>query len=291
MPAAPPVDVTLTDAGAGDRRQHVVLRPRPPLSWQDITDVWAFRGLLRRLALRDITLRYRQTALGVVWVGFQPLLGAVIFAVIFGRVAKLPSAGVPYFLFAFVGMMGWTLFSATLTKINGSLVGNAALISRVYFPRLVLPLSTLASSLIDFGITLLLLVVLMIGYSTAVGTAVVLVLPAALLLLCLALGTGLIATSLTVRFRDVAYVLPILIQFLLYASPVAYGLDAVPESLRPYFIANPVTAPLELLRHAVLGSPAPGATALTYSVLMAAVLLVAGYATFKFQERQFADVI
>lgn len=281
----------MTDGGAAEQRQHVVLRPRPPLSWQDIVDVWAFRGLLRRLALRDITLRYRQTALGIVWVGFQPLLGAVIFAVIFGRVAKLPSGGVPYFLFAFVGMMGWTLFSATLTKINGSLVGNAALISRVYFPRLVLPLSTLASSLIDFGITLLLLVVLMIGYSTSVGAAVVLVLPAAVLLLCLALGAGLIAASLTVRFRDVAYVLPILIQFLLYASPVAYGLDAVPESLRPYFIANPVTAPLELLRHAILGTPAPGATALTYSALMAAVLLVAGYATFKFQERQFADVI
>lgn len=281
----------MTDGGAAEQRQHVVLRPRPPLSWQDIVDVWAFRGLLRRLALRDITLRYRQTALGIVWVGFQPLLGAVIFAVIFGRVAKLPSGGVPYFLFAFVGMMGWTLFSATLTKINGSLVGNAALISRVYFPRLVLPLSTLASSLIDFGITLLLLVVLMIAYSTAVGAAVVLVLPATLLLLCLALGAGLIAASLTVRFRDVAYVLPILIQFLLYASPVAYGLDAVPESLRPYFIANPVTAPLELLRHAILGTPAPGATALTYSALMAAVLLVAGYATFKFQERQFADVI
>lgn len=281
----------MAGGGAAEQRPHVVLRPRPPLSWQDVVDVWAFRGLLRRLALRDITLRYRQTALGVVWVGFQPLLGAVIFAVIFGRVAKLPSGGVPYFLFAFVGMMGWTLFSATLTKINGSLVGNAALISRVYFPRLVLPLSTLASSLIDFGITLLLLVVLMIAYSTAVGAAVVLVLPAALLLLCLALGAGLIATSLTVRFRDVAYVLPILIQFLLYASPVAYGLDAVPESLRPYFIANPVTAPLELLRHAVLGSPAPGATALAYSVVVAAVLLVAGYATFKFQERQFADVI
>lgn len=281
----------MTDRGAAEQRQHVVLRPRPPLSWQDVADVWAFRGLLRRLALRDITLRYRQTALGIVWVGFQPLLGAVIFAVIFGRVAKLPSAGVPYFLFAFVGMMGWTLFSATLTKINASLVGNAALISRVYFPRLVLPLSTLASSLIDFGITLLLLVVLLIGYSTTVSAAVVLVLPAAFLLLCLALGAGLIATSLTVRFRDVAYVLPILIQFLLYASPVAYGLDAVPESLRPYFIANPLTAPLELLRHATLGSPAPSATAVTYSVLVAAVLLVVGYATFKFQERQFADVI
>lgn len=269
----------------------VVIEARAPLSLQDLREVWEFRSLLRRLASRDVTLRYRQTALGVVWVVLQPLLAAGIFGLVFGRIAKLPSSGLPYFVLSFAGMLGWQLYSTSLAKINSSLVGNAALVSKVFFPRLILPLSTIAGSFLDFCVAFTMLLGLLIVYGIALTSAIFWLPLAIAMLLGLAVGAGLGLAALTVRYRDVSYIVPVAIQFLLYASPVAYTLAAVPPSLRVYFQLNPLTGPLELIRHSTLATPAPGGGSLAYSAATACVLLVGGYLIFKNQERRFADVI
>src|SRR4051794_19936665 len=196
---------------------HLVLKPRNRWGRRDLVEVWRFRSLLGQFARRDITLRYRQTALGVVWVVLQPLIAAGIFAIVFGRVAGLSSNGVPYIVFSYAGLLGWTIFSNYLTKASGSLVGNAALVSKVYFPRIVLPLSVLAGVLLDFLVSLVLMAILLIATSTAPGWGIALLPLWVIVTLVLCTGIGLLTGSLAVRFRDVNYILPVLVQFLLYA--------------------------------------------------------------------------
>jgi lipopolysaccharide transport system permease protein len=238
-----------------------------------------------------VKLRYRQTALGVLWVVLQPLLAAGIFALVFGRVANLPSEGAPYFLFAFAGLLGWNLFSSTLTRASTCLVGNAQLVSKIYFPRLVLPLSTVFSSLIDFGVALALLAALMVFYGVAPHPGVLLLPVWLLLLLLLAAGLGLVAAALTVSYRDVQYVLPVLVQFLLYASPVAYALSAIPPSLRPLFFFNPLTGLLEAFRWSLLGTGALRGDYVAYAAAISLGVFFWGTLVFKTMERRFADVI
>lgn len=268
-----------------------MLEPRGRRGLRDLAEIWQFRGLLRQFTRRDVTLRYRQTALGVIWVVLQPLIAAGIFAIVFGRVAGLSSNGVPYVVFSYAGLLGWTMFSGYVTKASGSLVGNAALVSKVYFPRILLPLSAIGSTLLDFAVSLGLLSVLLAVTSTSPGWGLALLPVWVVLTLVLGTGIGLLAGSLAVRFRDVNYVLPVLVQFLLYASPVAYALSAVPHSLRPYFIANPLTGLLEAYRWSLLGTgSAPGAYVL-YSAGFAVAALVIGWTAFARMERSFADVI
>jgi lipopolysaccharide transport system permease protein len=247
--------------------------------------VWQFRSLLWQFARRDVTLRYRQTALGVIWVVLQPLIAAGIFAVVFGRVAGLSSNGVPYVVFSYAGLLGWTMFSSYLTKASGSLVGNAALVSKVYFPRIVLPLSVVAGVLLDFVVSLALMAVLLAATSTSPGWGLVLLPAWVVITLVLATGIGLLTGSLAVRFRDVNYILPVLVQFLLYASPVAYALDAVPHSLRGYFVANPLTGLLEAFRWSLLGIGSLHTTYVLYSAGFAIAALAAGWAAFSRMER------
>src|SRR4051794_14077981 len=270
---------------------HLVLKPRNRWGRRDLVEVWRFRSLLGQFARRDITLRYRQTALGVVWVLLQPLIAAGIFAVVFGRVAGLSSNGVPYLVFSYAGLLGWTMFSTYLTKASGSLVGNAALLSKVYFPRIVLPLSVIAGTLLDFVVSLALMAVLLAATSTSPGYGLALLPLWVLLTLALSTGIGLLMASLAVRFRDVNYVLPVLVQFLLYASPVAYALDAVPQSLRPYFIVNPLTGILEAFRWSLLNTGSLQVPYVLYSAGFALVTLVLGWAAFGRMERSFADII
>jgi len=273
------------------RIPHV--RIRPPSAWSNLgfQEVMQFRDLLGSLAMRDIKLRYKQTLLGVAWVILQPILAAGIFTFVFGLVAKLPSDGVPYFLFSFAGMLGWNLFSNILTRSSGCLVTNANLISKVFFPRLVLPISTLGSSLVDFGVSAGMMVVLMLLYRVTPG-AVILLLPIWLLLFtALGLGLGLWTAALSVSYRDVQYVLPVFVQCLLMASPIPYGASAVPKKLLMFYYLNPLSAPLEACRWSLLGTAPPPMNWLIYSAVVSIAMLVFSLYAFKRMERRFADVI
>jgi lipopolysaccharide transport system permease protein len=256
-----------------------------------LRDIWDYRDLFRALGTRDLRLRYRQTFLGVAWVVLQPLAAAGIFAFVFGRIAHVPTDGQPYLLFALAALSGWNFFSSVITRASTSLIQNPQLVTKVYFPRLILPLAVVPAALVDLVVT----IVAFAGIALAQGHAFdarVLALPLVILLLAaLALGTGFAAAALAVRYRDVQYLLPVAIQLALYASPVAYSASAVPARWQAVYYANPLAAPLELLRWSLLGTPAPAPRELAYSIGVAVVLVVVGAAIFRGIERSFADEI
>jgi len=271
---------------------------RARTGWQslNVRELWLFRDLLLTLAGRDVKLRYRQTAVGVLWVVLQPLLAAGIFAFVFGKVASLPAPkGVPYFVFSYAGLLGWNIFSGTVIKVSASLVQNANLISKVYFPRLILPLSMMFSTLIDFGVGLALLPVLMLIAHITPGLSL-LTLPLWLaLLLMLALGVGMFTSALAVTYRDVQYVIPVLMQFFLYASPVAYmlsfALGKIPPAFRPFYFLNPMAGLLEAFRWSLLGHAALPVVPVAYAAAVSVLAFLGGAYAFKKMERKFADVI
>ena len=278
-------------------------RPRlliePPSSWAalNLQELWHFRELLWNLAVRDVKLRYRQTALGVAWVILQPLSGAAIFAFVFGKIAgfKAPAgpAGhtVPYLLFALSGMICWQTFSGTLTRTSNSMVGNAHLVSKVYFPRVVLPLATLSSTMLDFVVTLAFLAVLMMFQWHAPGWRL-LMLPVCLLLMsALSLGIGLAATALAVTYRDVQFIVPVMTQLLLYASPVAYSAEKVPERYRDLYFLNPLASILEAFRWSILSVGDVHWNWFAYSAVVSLLVLFLGAYAFSWMERNFADVV
>lgn len=268
-----------------------VIRPAGNRLLPDFAELWAFRDLCFALGRRDVTLRYRQTLLGVVWVVLQPLIAGSVFTVVFGRVAGLKSGVPSYFLFAYSGFIGWSAFQNAMTRAAGSVVGQSSLVTKVFFPRLVLPVSALFSSFVDFlvGGASLLVVFAFTGASIEPG---IMTLPFWILLLfAQGLGLGTIAAALSVRFRDVQHALPVLTQLLLYASPVAYATSAVPEGIRRWLVFNPLTGVLDGFRWAFIGTAPPSATSIWIAVAGAAVSLVAGAAIFARFERQLADVI
>jgi lipopolysaccharide transport system permease protein len=262
---------------------------RTPL---DLGELWRYRDLWLTLALRDVKLRYRQTALGVAWVVLLPLLASGIFTLVFGMIAKLPSDGSPYFLFVFAGYLGWNAFQNTLQRCGISLIGNTALVTKVYFPRIILPAASVLASLLDFavGVVMLLLVLLVRGELPSVASLALVPL-FMLLVQLLGLGLGFVSAALTVRFRDVQYVLPYLIQLLLYASPVAYGVSAVPQAVRRVYLLNPVAPLLDGLRAALLGRGDVHWLAIGTSALVSVLAFVLGTIFFLYQDRQYADVI
>jgi lipopolysaccharide transport system permease protein len=242
-------------------------------------------------AVRDLKLRYRQTALGVMWVLLLPLLGAGIFALVFGRVAKLPTSGVPYFLFAYAGLLGWNLFQGTLSRAGSSLVSNAHLVSKVFFPRVIMPLSAACSATVDTVIAFGLLLILLPAYGVPLTPAFALVPLWLLLFQILALGLGLYASALSVSYRDVTHILPIVTQFLLYASPVGYRTSLVPNTFRTLYVLNPLAGLLDALRWSLLGGAPPQWAHVGYAAVVSCGLLVAGAFAFRRMERKFADVI
>ena len=276
---------------AGHARPHLTIRPSRGWTGIDWREIWNFRDLLVTLANRDLKIRYKQTALGVIWVVLQPLMAAGVFSFVFGLVAHLPSSGTPYLVFSFAGLLGWNFFSSVLSKISGCLVGNAQLISKVFFPRLVLPLSGLASCFVDFGVSLAMMLVLLLVYRVVPSSTLVLFPVSLAVLAALATGVGLWTAALTVSYRDVAYILPVMLNILLYASPVAYSVDAVPERVRWVYLLNPLTPPLEAMRAGLLGLPFAQGRALAISSAVAVALLTVGLFAFKRMERRFADVI
>lgn len=270
-----------------------LVRIRPPTWWTSlgVQEILQFRDLLVSLAARDIKLRYKQTLLGVAWVVLQPLLAAGIFTFVFGLIAKLPSDGVPYFLFSFAGMLGWNLFSNILTRAGTCLVINANLISKIFFPRLILPLSCLGSSIVDFAVSCGMMALLMLCYRVAPGRAIFLLPLWLLLLSAAALGIGLWTAALSVSYRDVQYVLPVFVQCLLLSSPIPYGASAVPKKLLMFYYLNPLSAPLEACRWSLLGTAPPPLKWLIYSATLSVAFLIFALLAFKRMERKFADVI
>lgn len=273
------------------RIPHLTIRPRSAWWQWNLGEVWRFRDLLLALSGRDLKLRYKQTALGVVWVVFQPLMAALIFAFVFGKVAKMPSSGVPYLVFAFAGLLAWNLFSNVLTKASACLVGNAHLVSKVYFPRLILPLSMVPSALVDFAVAGGLMSALLLAYGIVPGAALALLPLWGALILALSLGLGLTTAALAVRYRDIQYILPVALQILLYASPVAYALSAVPDSFRVFYDLNPLAILLEGFRWSLLGAGTVTVAGAFYAAVVCLMALVVGIFAFKRMERSFADVI
>lgn len=270
---------------------RMIIRPPGRLNLPAWRELWSSREVFYRFGQRDILLRYRQTAIGVAWVVIQPLASAGIFAIVFGGIAKLPSGGVPYFLFSFAGLLGWNLFNNIVGRASSSLVANQALVSKVFFPRLLVPLSAVISVLIDFIVAFALFVVLLFVFGINPGLPVLLTPVWVLLTIVLASGIGLAASAWTVKYRDVTYFLPWVLQLLLYATPIAYSLDAVPPSLAWFVNINPLTWLFEAYRWSLLGTSAPPAWQIIALVGASIVIAFAGLLTFQRFERGFADVI
>ncbi len=256
----------------------------------DLRELWAYRELLFFLAWRDVKVRYKQTALGVAWAVLQPLLAMAVFTLVFGRLAKVPSDGIPYPLFSYAALLPWTFFANAVTTSGTSIVGSAQLITKVYFPRLIIPGAAVAATLVDFGIALLLLAVLMIGYGAGVGPGVLLIPPLVLLTLILALGVGAWTAAMTVRYRDFRHALPFTMQLWLFATPVIYPTSLVPPAWRPLLLLNPLTGIIEGYRSALFGRPLDGASLGVATVISLGALWL-GARTFRRMERTFADII
>ena len=265
---------------------------RPPRKWVpvDLHELWAYRELVTSFTLRDIKLRYKQTGLGIAWAVLQPLLTMVIFTVFFGGLAKIPSDGVPYPLFVLAALLPWTLFAEGLTRSTTSMVTNANIMTKVYFPRLIMPLSSIISPLVDFAVSFVILLAMMVYYGYA-PTLNIIFLPLFLLLaLATSLGVGLWLSALNVKYRDFQYTVPFIIQIGMFASPVVYASSLVPESLRVWYGLNPMAGVIEGFRWALLGTGTPSAMVLV-SVGMVIVLLVSGMFYFRRMEQYYADIV
>ncbi|MEG3614433.1 ABC transporter permease [Isoptericola haloaureus] len=270
---------------------RIVITPPGRLNMPRWHELWEAREIFYRFGIRDVVLRYRQTAIGVAWVVLQPLVTAGIFSIVFGRVAGLPTGGVPYMLFAFAGTTAWTVFSGVLSRAAPSLVANQALVSKVFFPRVVVPLSTALSVLLDFAVSLAMFAVLLVVYGVNPGWALLGLPLWTVCAVALGSGLGLAASAIMVKYRDVTYVLPWLVQVMMYATPVAYSLDAVPANLSWLFAVNPLTWLMECFRWSMLGTAAPPAWQVVGLVVASLVALAGGLLVFQRREREFADVI
>ena len=273
------------------REPTVVIEPRKSLLHLDLKAIWEYRELLYFLVWRDLKVRYRQTVIGIGWVVLQPVLTMVLFTAVFGNFAKIPSDGVPYPIFTYSALLPWNLFASSLTRGTDSVVGNAQLISKIYFPRLLLPISGILSPTVDFAISFVILAVMMIWFRT-LPTWGVLALPFFLILALLtALAVGLWLSALNVRYRDVGHTIPFLVQLWMFASPVAYPVSLVPERWRVLYSLNPMAGVIEGFRWALLGKESPDFEVIVISSMMVTTLLISGVVFFKHTERTFADVI
>jgi len=267
------------------------ITPNRGLLHLDLGAVFQYRDLLWLLVKRDIQVRYKQAAIGVLWVVLQPLLAMLLFTVIFGKFAKLGADGLPYALFAFAALLPWNYFAAAITRSGASLVSNAGLHSKVYFPRLIVPLAAVLSPLLDFAISFVMLLVMLVWYGIA-PTWGVLLLPAFLgLALMVAFASCLFLSALNVQYRDVGYALPFIVQIWMYACPVIYSVSLVPAEWRWLYSLNPMVGVIEGFRWALLGKAHPDFGAMAISSAIVAVMLIAGLVFFKRMERMFADVI
>jgi len=276
-----------------DAEAAQVFRIEPAKGWTAVgfRELWQYRELLYFLIWRDVKVRYKQTALGAAWAIIQPLFMMIVFSLFFGRLARVPSDGIPYPVFSFCALLPWQLFAHALTESSNSLVGNQNLITKVYFPRLVIPLAAVLGGVIDFLIAFAILLLLMLYYGIVPGWAI-LTLPAFLLLaIATALGVGLWLSALNVQYRDVRYTINFLVQFWLFATPVAYPSSLIPEKWRVFYGLNPMAGVVEGFRWALLGKSEPPGMMLWVSVVMVVLILTGGLYYFRRMEQEFADVV
>ena len=269
----------------------IVIEPRTGYVQVGWRELWASRELLYFLAWRDLKTRYAQTAIGAGWALMQPLLSTLIFTLVFGYLAKMPSDGLPYPIFAFAAILPWTLFSKSLERSTLSVVTEGGLIKKVYFPRLIIPIAATFINLVDFAVGLLILIGMMAWYQQVPQWTVLFLPFFVVIALLTALSVSLWLSALNVKYRDVASVVPLMTQLWMFASPVLYPASLVPESLRWYYGLNPMAGVIEGFRWALLGKTAPDWTMMAVSLAMVALLLIGGVIFFRRVERTFADLI
>jgi lipopolysaccharide transport system permease protein len=278
-----------------------VLYMRPSRGWSalNLTELWRFRELIYFLIWRDIKVRYKQTALGAAWAIIQPFFTMVVFTLFFGKLAKVPSDNVPYPIFSYTGLLPWGLFAKALTEAGRSLVANRAMITKIYFPRLTIPLASVLSGVVDFAIAFVVLVGMMLYYHYNPNSTFeislgyeVLTLPLFLLLAVItALGVGLWLSALNVIYRDINYIIPFLTQFWLFITPIAYPSSMIPKKWQLLYAINPMTGVVEGFRWALLGTDTAPGLILAVSTSIAIIVLISGLFYFRRMERTFADMV
>jgi lipopolysaccharide transport system permease protein len=265
---------------------------KPTQGWRslDLQELWSFRELFRVLVERDVKVRYKQTVLGFAWAILQPVMAMIVFSIFFGSFAKMPSDGLPYPIFVYAALLPWMFFANAVTSSSSSLINSTNLVSKVYFPRLIIPLSSVGAGLVDFAIAGSILLLMMIWYG--VGWSLNLLLAPVLTfgVMFAALGIGTLLSALTAAYRDFRYVVPFMVQIWMFATPVAYPTSIVPEGWRWLFYLNPMTGLIEGFRSAFLGRPFD-IPALLVSFVIVVALFVVGVAYFEKVERRFADII
>jgi lipopolysaccharide transport system permease protein len=262
----------------------------------DLRGIWQYRDLVMLFVRRDSVANYKQTLLGPLWFVIQPLMTTIVFTIVFGRIASIPTDGLSPFLFYFAGVLCWQYFASNVSRTSDTLTSNAAIYSKVYFPRLVTPVSTVISNLIVFGIQFAVLVavicVFMLRGAPVHPSTFVILLPLLLLQIALCgLGVGLIISTLTTRYRDLNYMLGYMMQLWMYSTPIVYPLSQVPDKWLWLFYLNPMTAIVQMFRHLLLGSGAPSISMIGYSIAVSTVLIVFGLAIFTKVERTFMDTV
>src|SRR5512138_260959 len=271
--------------------ETIYIRPTTGLAALNLVDLWTYRELVAFMIWRDIKVRYKQTLLGAAWAILQPLLTMLVFNFVFGTVAKVPTDGVPYPIFSYAALLPWGMFTAALNTASRSLTANQNMVTKIYFPRLVLPLASVLGGLVDFAIAFVILIVLMIYYKVT-PTAAVWLLPLFLLLtIVTALGVALWLSAINVQYRDVNYVLPFLTQFWLFLTPVAYSVKVISDKWQLVYSLNPMAGVVNGFRWALLGTNSGPNLNMAISVAISLVVLVSGLFYFRSMERSFADTI
>lgn len=288
--------LTLATPGSTDRRPEshaeiAIIEPTRFTVWSKLAELWRYRDLFFFFVWRDIKTRYAQSVLGVGWAVAQPFVTMVVFTVVFGKVAKISSDGRPYAIFSFCGLVPWTYFANTLSDASSSLVKNSAMLGKIYFPRMIMPLTPVLGRLLDFGIAFVMLLGLMLWFRTP-PTAAAVLLPFLILMVALtASGLGMFLSALAVQYRDVTYAMGLLVQMLMYAAPVVYPASLIPEPYRMFYAINPMVGAIEGFRATLLGSVTMPWTLIAVSGASAVVILAAGAFYFTAKEPVFADVV
>ncbi len=268
----------------------IVIKPSPRISFPDLRELWDYRELMLTFVIRDLKIRYRQTVIGGLWAILQPFTTMIIFSFFFGRIAKIPSEGVPYPIFSYAGLVLWTYFANALSSASGSILGSSALFTKVYFPRIIAPVAATVTGLVDYGVALIIVIGLMIFYHVA-PTPALLLLPLAILPAWMfALGLGFWIGSVNVKYRDIGYIMPFFLSLLLYMTPVIYPISIAPN-FRNFLQLNPMAGVIEAHRAMILGHTAINFYSLGISYLISSIILVGGAIFFRSVERKFADIV
>lgn len=268
-----------------------IIKPKKTFSWNDFKEIWQYRELLYFFSWRDLKVRYKQTAIGAMWAIFQPFITMVIFSIFFGNLAKMPSDGIPYPIFVYTGLLLWQFFSTALSETSNCLISNQSIITKVYFPRLILPISSVVTKFVDFFIASIILICLMAYYNYLPNLTGLLILPLLLLITFMAsIGGGLFLASVNVKYRDVRYALPFFIQMMLFVTPVIYP-TSIAGKYSWILALNPMTGVIKAARAAILGNAPINWTLLLISGIACLIMLIIGIIYFKKTERYFADIV